>query len=323
MSKLKPLPKSKFATNKNVSLAEFYSKRKRILLMRDTGGLGDILMMRMLFEDFKNQNPGCELVVAAPLQYHSALKDHPYIDELIDSRQVDLTQFIISYNISTACGKYEKRIAPFADKHRSDIWAAHCGITLKNHNMHFVVKPEVESRCSEVLQKYRVDKGPLVIFSPVSAIHSKDLDESQSNGIINGLQSKGCNVLCLHKHKLNNIKAPTIIAENFIDFIGFIKASDYIVSVDTSTFHAAGGLGKPVVGIFSWADGMVYGKYYPKFVLVQRHRNNGNWSCGPCYLWHTCPKDLKSNRKPCITSITAEEVVQATEQLMKAWPHVR
>jgi len=44
----------------------------------------------------------------------------------------------------------------------------------------------------------------------------------------------------------------------------------------------AGGLGKPLCGIFTFADGKIYGKHYD-FVLVQKHRDNGNWNCGSCF----------------------------------------
>ena len=309
---------SKFVTSRNLPLKDYYDRRNKILIIRETGGLGDILMMRMIFEDFKKKLPDAYLVVATPIQYHGALQDHPYIDEILDSRDVDLAEYVISYNISAACGKHEKRVAPFADKNRADIWANHCGVELEHHNMHLKVSQEVTKKCRGVLDSY--GPGPHFLFSPVSAIYSKDLGPCQSNDIIAGIRKLGCNILCLHKEELRKLDCPTISAESIIDLLGFINASDYIVTVDTATFHAAGGLGKPQVAIFSWADGKVYGRWYDKYILVQRHRDNGDWDCGPCYMWHACPKLVQQSRKPCITSITSDEVISSVIEMMNRWP---
>jgi len=318
MSGIQSLKVAEVLKPRDISLKEFYAKRNRVLVIRDTGGLGDILMLRMMFEDFKRIMPDAYIVLACPLQYHDAVRDHPYIDEVIDARYVELSEFMLSYNVSTACGKHERRVAPLADKHRSDIWAHRCGIDLEYHDMHLSVPEGVTGACRAYLET--LGGGPIVLLSPVSAIPSKDLDEKQSNEIIAGLRKIGCSVACLHKSELKGVDAPTISAESVIDFLGFINAADYIVTVDTATFHAAGGLKKPMVAIFSWADGKVYGRWFEKFILIQRHRDDGDWDCGPCYLWHKCPRKIDGPRKPCITEITPQEVIEAVERMMRIWP---
>jgi ADP-heptose:LPS heptosyltransferase len=316
------LPYTKFLTSKGVPLREYYEKRNRLLVIRDTGGLGDILMLRMIFEDFHRYVPGVKIVVAAPTQYHDVLKDHPFIDEVIDSTQIELSDFVVSYNLTSACGKYELKVAPMADKHRSDIWASHCGIELEQHNMHLSVDAGITEACRAEMERYRThEKGPIILISPVSAIRSKDLAPAQANGVITELRKMGYFVLAFHKHPLKKLKVPTICAKSVIDFLGFINASAYIITVDSAPFHAAGGLGKPQTAVFSWADGKVYGKWYDKYVLVQHHRDNGDWNCGPCYRWFDCPKEKKGSRKPCITSITVGEIVDGAKEMIERWPH--
>ena len=63
-----------------LSLKEFYDKRENILICRNVGGLGDILMHRMLFEDFKLAMPNCKVHFACPAHFHIVVKDHPFID---------------------------------------------------------------------------------------------------------------------------------------------------------------------------------------------------------------------------------------------------
>jgi hypothetical protein len=78
-------------------------------------------------------------------------------------------------------------------------------------------------------------------------------------------------------------------------------------------------MGKPLVGVFTFADGTVYGRYFD-FVLVQKHRNNDpEWTCGPCYNWGACPK-TKSNPKPCLTEITVEMLLEGVDKMLEKWP---
>jgi ADP-heptose:LPS heptosyltransferase len=308
------------AYSKSQTLLDYYKGRNRLLIIRNTGGLGDILMCRMMFEDFKIANPNCKVVFACPTFYHPAVEDHPFVDEIVDSNNVDIGDYFVGYDITTACGKEEGRCAPMPAAHRSDIWAKHCGLELKHHNMHLTVPDHVTARCRSLLEQYRTNPfSPIVLLCPKANTGCKDLDIQQTQGVIDGLKSMNCCVLCLSSVPVPDVNTPTIIGKEIIDFFGFIKAADYIVTVDTATFHAAGGLNKPQVAIFTWADGKVYGKYYDKVILVQRHRDNGNWDCGPCYLWFKCPK-TSAERKPCITTITAEEIVAAFKVMIEKWP---
>jgi ADP-heptose:LPS heptosyltransferase len=93
---------------------------------------------------------------------------------------------------------------------------------------------------------------------------------------------------------------------------------DYMITVDTAAFHLAGGLRKPLCGIFTFADGKVYGKHYD-FTLVQKHRDNGNWECGPCFKFGNCIKSRKQ-LKPCLTEITETEIISGIDEMFKKWP---
>ncbi len=290
--------------NNKLSIREFYNKRNRILIIRDTGGLGDILMCRMIFEDFKILMPDCHLTFACPTAYHAAVQGHPFVDAIVDSQTVNFNEFIISYNITSACGKYENQKAPLADKHRSDIWAEHCGLQLTKHNMHL----------SAVGGKF---KKPTVLIAPISAIANKNLDTQQMNQTVEYVQSLGFDVYGIHKKKIDELCCATIVPENMVEFFSFIQSANYIITVDTAAFHAAGGLNKPMVAVFSWACGKTYGKYYPQMMLVQKHRDDTpGWTCGPCYRWSLCPR-TNEYRKPCITEITANDIILSFQKLLE------
>lgn len=305
-----------------LSLRDFYNKRNRILVLRETGGLGDILMHRMMFEDFKRVFPEGEVVFAIPGNYHEAVRDHPFIDEVINSRTVNIHDYVISYNTTSACTRYEMRMVPFADKNRSDIWANHCGVLLTKHNMHITLEDEHKKFGQDVLEKARKGhQGPAVLICPISAMLVKNLIDTQLEGVVQGLRDRGYFVYASHIFgipKLKELGVPVIWGTSIRQWMGVVDAADYVISVDTAAFHYAGGTGKPVVGIFTFADGVAYGKWYD-FVLVQKHRKNGDWDCGPCYNWSCCTKSNKP-LKPCLLELTPEMILEGCDEMFERWP---
>jgi ADP-heptose:LPS heptosyltransferase len=300
------------------TLREFWEKRNSILIVRSTGGLGDILMHRMIFEDFKILNPEIKIVFACPPQFMAAVQDHPFIDGLVDCTQVNPNDYLKHFDTTTICGRTEMLNAPLSSPHRSDIWADWCGIQLTKHDMHLRLSEDEKSQAKAMVEAARTNSGPSIAFAPISAISSKNLDLLQWTGVIEGLKKLGCFVYGLHSQAIPGFEAPILIGNNIRNFMALVAAADYVISVDSAAFHVAGGLGKPMVGIFGWADGKVYGKYYNNWELVQRHRDDRNWSCGPCYTWGACVKCPAVNvvRKPCISEIRSEEIVEAMQRLL-------
>jgi ADP-heptose:LPS heptosyltransferase len=307
---------------RTVGLKDFYHKRNRILITRACGGLGDILMHRMMFEDFKRLMPDAEIHFCCPKYYHDALRDHPFIDRLFDVDEANRDDYIISYNTTTACGRAEMKLAPFSGPNRSDIWAAHCGLILTKHNMHIRMTDEEKVDGKRLLEEHRERPGPICLIAPVSAMQNKNLLEHQLVGLVQGVRERGLCPVAIHNTPIpialkNDV--PTVVENKLRRWMGAIDQADYVVSVDTSVFHCAGGMGKPLVGIFTFADGMAYGAHYD-FFLVQRHRKTDpTWTCGPCYNWGACPK-TKDNPKPCLTEITAEMILAEVDRMMAKWP---
>lgn len=317
----KIIPKPIAKIHRVVTLKDFHELRRKVLIIRSVGGLGDILMHRMMFEDFKRVAPDIEVHFACPYQYHDAVKDHPYIDKVLNSADVNRTDYVLCYNTSTACGAYEMKIAPQSGMNRSDIWAAHCGLTLQHHNMHISLTEEEQAWGREQIKALSPEK-PVVLISAVSAMDSKNLQPNQLEGLVKGLEERGCTPIGIHTVPVpwfTKNGVPLLHGHSIRRWMALIHAAHYVVSVDSAAFHCAGGMGRPLVGVYTWADGQVYGKHYD-FFLVQRHRNlDPNWTCGPCYNWCECPK-TKATLKPCLTEITPELILSAVDKMRDKWP---
>lgn len=303
-----------------LSIKDFHAKRNRILFWHDKGGLGDVYMHRMVFEDFKRIVPDAEFIFACLPEYMDAAKDHPYISEVIDSRTVNPQDYICWYNTCvTIADRHENKRAPFCLDHRSDIWASYCGVKLENHNMHFVMDPQIQTKVQERLKQYRQPGKALIGFAPVSKMITKTLLPHQLEAIVEA--TKDHVLLAYHKEELETFKKAgirTISNISLKELTCYFNEMDYVISVDTAAFHLAGGLKKPLMGIFTFADGKAYGKHFD-FILVQKHRDNNNWDCGPCFKFGDCPKCRKP-QKPCLTELSKEELQTGVKAMFEKWP---
>jgi len=305
-----------------LSIDEFYEKRKKVLVIRETGGLGDILMHRMMFEDFKKIMPDAQIVFACPELYHEALYDHPCIDELQNSKKISHLDYVLHYNTTCACTRHEMRMAPFADKNRADIWANHCGVELESHNMHITIEREKLKWAKEKLDREVGVGRPRVCVAPISAMVTKNLLDWQLKAVVDHLRKRGCLPFAVHTKPMpylsEELNVPVFCDISIREWMAVLSSTEYVISVDTAAFHYAGGIGKPVVGIFAPFDGKVYGKHYD-FVLVQKHRDNGDWDCGPCYAWTNCSK-CKQVPKPCLTEISKDMLIEGIDNMLEKWP---
>jgi len=304
------------------SIKQYAEKRNRILFIRQVGGLGDIFMHCMMFEDIKNLHSDLAIVWALPKVYCCVGKMHKYVDEVINVEEVDPSQYVIFYNTTNACRNYEVKLAPRADKHRSDIWANHCGVYLKNHRLNLELPKENLENGQKILNQINLRGRRSILIAPVSSTSMKDLTDEHLEAI--SVYARRHNFCLIGSHtssimKFRDLGVPVVHGLSIPDWMGLIHAVDYVISVDTAAVHYAGAIGKPTVGVFSYVDGKVYGKYNPKFVLVQKHRDNGDWNCGPCYNWGACPKET-GLVKPCITEISAKMLICGINNMIEKYP---
>ena len=305
--------------DRNLSIQDYAAKRNKVLIFRGCGGLGDIMMHRMMFEDIKLLMPDAEIHFSCPHQYHDAVKDHPYVDRILTVDEVNRNDYLISYNTTTACGRYEMKISPLSDKHRSDIWANHCGFNLTKHNMHIKLTEEEKREGKEILERERNRSGPIVLVCPISAMQNKNLLGNHLNDSINHLIEKNCCPIGLHNTPVPEMvrkNHPVIYGLKLRQWMSVMNEADYVVSVDTAHLHCAGGLNKPMVGIFTFVNASTYCKYYPNCIQVQ----------GPCpanqagcYNWGACPL-TKLNPKPCLSELASKRILSGIDEMMEKFP---
>ena len=303
-----------------LTIKQFHEMRNNVLLFHDKGGLGDVLMHRMLLNDMKNHLPDVNFTVACLPEYIDCTTDHPHIYNVVDSRTVNQDDYIVTFNTCVSVAdRYENKNAPYYNEHRSDIWARYCGLELSSHDMNFVIDKERQNKIKKDLKSLRKNDGAFIGFAPISKMANKSLLPHQIKYILE--YCKNHNVIVFHNRKnpiLENHNVSVYNTKHLQDWICAIDNMDYMITVDTAAFHAAGGLKKPLLGIFTFANGKTYGKYYD-FILVQKHRDNGNWNCGPCFVFGNCPKTNKAI-KPCLSELSNDEIEDGIKKMFKKWP---
>jgi len=309
---------------KELSIKKFFERRNKVLIKRTLGGFGDILMQRMMFEDFAKT--GLDIHYTCPSQFIELVQDHKFLkEEPIELHKIDEEEFGIVYDITRICAYTESRELEKNTRHRSDIWANYCGVDLTKHEMHLTVDPECLSFCRDSAEKINPEKRPMVLLCTKSSAGAlgiaKSLTNEQTRKIVEYVKSLGMVPITTdekHQDIYSEMGVMQFTPITVKTWIALVSICDLVISVDTATFHMAGGLKKPLVGVFSFIDGKVYGKHY-EFVLVQKHRDNGDWDCGPCFAFIRCPKESTSTRKPCITHLSFEEIKAGIDEAIRKW----
>ena len=307
-----------FNSKNRITIDKFLQINNKICIYRGVGGLGDILAMRMIFEDLKAEHPDLHITWAVPFKYFPVAKDHPHVDEVIHLDSFCREDFAEFFDVTTCCGKYESVHKMKNPKNRSDIWAEYFGITLKNHNMYI---PNYEKHFDKVIERLRQigwdGKKKLVPFAPRSAISLKNMTYEQCAAVKE--MTKDFFVFGLHNAPvidLAELKIPGIYNFSIDEAMAAVQMCFALISTDTGFMHAAGGWGKPVLATFSIVDGETYCKYYPLTQVVQIHMKDfDNW-CGPCYNYPQCHYKTVGPQKPCQTEINAKMLQENWDKLL-------
>ena len=304
------------------TIKQLNEKKHKIVVLRKWGGVGDIVNTRPLFKTIKTLYPYLHVTYALPIQYHPILEDSIYIDELINYRNVDFNKYGYAVDISSDCGRYENHRIPYVDKHRSDIWAeVSLGIKLIDHDFHIKLNEKIVEECKAILKdEYDYDPKVKIAIFPKSASQSKDIPDNVLSELVTIMINDGHEPCIIHNRKnIKETRVPFIKDLNIKQFVHMISFFDYIISVDTGSFHLAAALSIPTVGIFAWTDGKILGKYHEKFEIVQKHRDFGGPKVCPCWSWPTCVLKNKKNVTiplKCIKAISADDICTKFKELV-------
>lgn len=306
--------------NKNItSLKDFNELHNKICILRSCGGLGDIINMRMIFADIKNQYPEFEITWGLPNNYFPAAEKHPYVDKIESYSAINPKDFIQVYNLTNICTRYEWAKGKENDKNRADIWSDHIGVKIHDHKTYMPnYSSEFEKIKIKLISLGWDQKKKIVLFAPRSAIAVKNLLDFQCAFIKKITQEFF--LVILHSFPildLVHINIPMLTGISIREAMAAVQFSDLVVSTDTGLLHVAGGYGKHGLGLFCYTDGYLIAKYYPTIVIVQRHYKEEKGYCGPCNNFKNCKETDDPIVKPCLSTITNKMIEEGWMKMLE------
>jgi ADP-heptose:LPS heptosyltransferase len=286
---------------------------KSICVYRGCGGYGDVLNMRLIFEDLKNLYKDYSIDWCLPYSFLDAAASHPFVSKVISLQDYNKSNYKYVFDLTTACTKYEWKHKINNKKNRAEIWANHIGFELKNAFMYMPIYNKYFEEIKQDLVNFGWDKNKkIVLFCPYSAIQAKNLTHQQILTIKD--LTKNFFLIALHNKQceyLKQIKVPCISNYSLKKSMALTKFSNYVISTDTGHLHCSGGYNKPTMGLFCYTSGNVICKYYKSIIPVQEE----NLDCGPCYLYTSCKKS-NDVVKPCRINISSEQIKKSWQKLL-------
>lgn len=307
--------------HKDISVSKYQEIKNKVLVFRNIGGYGDILAMRMIFEDIKKQYPDFLFDWAVPHGYFAAAKGHPFVNKILHCGDYDENEYLAVYNLTHTCVKYEWGKGKLIDKNRADIWANSMGAHLNSHNMWLPSYNQHKEKIVKDLRNIGWDgEKKLVLFAPRSAMSQKNLTVEQCTFIKN--MTKDAFLFILHTVpilEIDHLKIPTISNYKLEESMACTEIADFVISTDTGHMHCAAGYKKPTLAIFCYTDGKIIAKYYETVKTVQRHHLDEPDYCGPCNNYNRCTRDIHSKIKPCLTDVTNDMIQDGWNFITKTY----
>lgn len=292
-----------------------------ILVSRQTGGIGDVLMITPTIRAIKEENPDTPLVVCLTKHYgvkgilFDVLKHNPYIDKLISVE--DLINYSIKriYNFNTGKEVSMEIDLDHPTGNRIDIFAEIVGVELKDKSLVYVVTQSEKEWAKDWIQKnIPANKRRLVGIQVGSTAMRRSWPSEKQWLLAFKLIGKYPDLSVLffsegpmqemdvyqNLYQINNFPIRWVAA--------LINECEVMVCPDSGLLHIAGALNKRIVGLF--------GPNPPDTRLLYYRNSVGVWMSYPCSQIN-CWYDRCFYNFKCMTEIPVELVMKNVVNLLE------
>lgn len=269
--------------------------QQRINLVREAGGVGDIISIGAAAAQCKLKYPDAHISMCVPNEFVEIGEHLSNVDSVIGlgpleylvahrrsrgetfdpRRHLYLTTLPKGDFIDLWCPAtvYERTETERIKYTRSQIFAAQAGCTELDSAVPEwrVTKPEKLTATKQIAEAFPTCAGPLVGFAPRGTKAASCLTDKFMEALIKHLKRMRANVVYF-----DCVKPKSCIQEHvkwfntdFCSTVAIAEQCDIIITVDTSILHVAAALQIPALGIFSLTDGLPYKDLYPNLTVVQ------------------------------------------------------
>ena len=320
-------------------------RKPYIVVIRQLGGIGDVLTLSCVFRGLKEKYPKHSIKVITSAFYLSGclldiMEHNPLVDEIFDISPYDgatdetkasWTQFsaaprleneivykkaAMTFDLNVACingeqaeiKQYGRVVTP-----RYKIWCDHAGVQPSSYQPIYEITEEEKVKADSIFRQRGWD-GKRVVGIGVSAKDSKrEASKAKLQAVCYGLRDLGYTPVTIDS-LFQFPDVPGLVGKRVRDLMPLIAKMDLLISVDSGLLHMAGSVGTPVVGIFGTTDyRMRMGEY-----LGSAIDSSALVPCAPC--WYV-PKCLTSpntgDHFKCMNVIGADVILEEARRWLE------
>jgi ADP-heptose:LPS heptosyltransferase len=291
-----------------------------ILVSRQSGGIGDLIMLTPTIRQIKQENPNIPLIVCTTSHYgvrgvlFDILKHNPYIDEVVRVEDLSRFRFQKIYDFNTGQEVKMETDASHPTGNRIDIFSEIAGIALTDKQTVYVVTPAEREWARNWIQKnVSLNKRRLIGIQVGTTTVRRDWPKDKqwllAFRFLNSYPD--CSVLFFHE----GVAPEMDVYPNIYQIEGMLirqvaalmNECELVVVPDSGLLHIAGALGKKMVALF--------GSNPPESRLLYYKNAIGIWLEYPCSV-QNCWYDRCFHSFKCMSEITVEQVLEKVKDLL-------
>jgi len=293
-------------------------KKLAILIARQQGGLGDILMLTPTIRAIKEQNPNIPIVMSTSGQYGNnvlveVLKNNSYIDKIISVKDLIDYDFQKVYNFGTSQEVFIESDSKHSTGNRIDIFAEMAGIELKDKQTVYAITDEEKEWAKKwIIEAIPSERRKLIGIQAHSLATKRNWPEEKlqllSFLIVNTWYDASVLLFCESLEGINFKNYPNIyIISGFPirQVAALMNECEVFVAPDSGLLHLAGALQKKTVAIMGSIRPESRIAYYPNAREVYQY-----YGCSPCF-YERCFRGFS-----CMREIPVESVLDRVSSFL-------
>ena len=286
--------------------------KKTILVWRNTGGLGDIVMHSVIARRLKEKYPRSYIIYQVPEEYMVIPQHNPYVDkvQVVESPFID-GGFDITVKLSNPCpaAVYESIKEPNIMKHRIDLFLEAAGLDGGDRRLIYWVEDDEKRKAEEFLKEKKALEGIKIGFELRSAENRRDWKDWRKLAELIKKEIKNSKIFIFDHDPKSAWKngAINVCGWKIEDMTPIVQKLDLLICPDSGLTHLAGALGTKILGLFG-----------PTNPLMRLNSYNADWiwlekTCKKCPCWYIFP----CGGSKCIDAITPKMVLDKVKKVLK------
>ncbi len=280
----------------------------RIRILREAGGIGDIIRCSVIARALREKYPRAELYacIAAPFvalweracrcEHVIAVQPHerrPRLAEPDPGRWPYLTApyreaFDLTVDLYDPAFRVECEQAHDNHLDRIDLWCRAAGVDPANKTPRLHLRPEDVAAAGALLKAHSLggERGALIAMQPFSTDPARDWPEPKWRRLATLLQWTGHRVFVLDAApgRVQAFQVPRICCQPLPAVAALISRADLLIGPDSGLSHLAAAVNTPAVTLFGSQSGAQCTRYYPQALYVNpppgtECPNGGRWPC--------------------------------------------